>query len=100
MTMIIVLLSLVEMEFRKNECKINKGCLQILLDPHFSLADPDMFEAIFLEPNLEQPDRLLVDCRGHVTTSGLVTRCDSSASLTPSFPDDARLSAVSMPLAF
>ncbi|VDD86917.1 unnamed protein product [Enterobius vermicularis] len=63
---------------------------KILLDVHFSLADSETFEAIFLEPNLEQPDRLLVEG----ITSGSVPRCDSAASLTPSLSEDARISAV------
>uniref|UniRef100_A0A0N5AQS1 Vacuolar protein sorting-associated protein 54 n=1 Tax=Syphacia muris TaxID=451379 RepID=A0A0N5AQS1_9BILA len=71
---------------------------KILLNPHFSLADPEIFEAIFLEPNLDQPDRLLVDCgKGHATTSYSVSRCDSIASLTPSFSEDARISTALEP---
>lgn len=35
--------------------------LQILLNPYFSLADPETFDSIFLEPKQSEPDCLLVN---------------------------------------
>lgn len=63
----------------------------ILLNPHFSLADPETFEAIFLEPTFDQPDRLSVDEKLQNSSSPEpIVRAGSVSSLTPSLNEESR----------
>ncbi|KAM3716609.1 Vacuolar protein sorting-associated protein [Dirofilaria immitis] len=59
----------------------------ILLDPHFSLADPPTFEAIFLEPVPGEPDRLHVSGKPYTALRQI---CRSGTSPTSNISEDSK----------